>query len=420
MLTRLKLSSIRVGESIGDNWKSAAVDQLLIAGGDTGTPVLNTLLTYRMVQPRSLCSLVLLTLACLQAVAVPQADGPYILRRADGGWEAWSVEAAASGFEKRVEPLRRRARITVPSVGSAPAFEVRLRAPAAVSPDVLATEPDAPLFVVADTHGEFEILASMLRAHGIVDEHLKWRFGRGHLILLGDVFDRGPNHTEILWLVYQLEVEANKAGGGVHLVLGNHEVMVLRGDLRYLNSKYSQTAELLGVRSYADLFSSQSVLGQWLRTKPAMLKINDLLCLHGGISRELMDRKLTLADINTTVRAVLSGTVPEMQSAQERADFVMKNLGPLWYRGYFPEQRDFPAATMEDIDSIREQFSVRTIFVGHTIVPTVSSLYDGKVIAVQVYPKRDQQTGQVIFESLLIKDGVFFRAKPDGTTERLN
>ena len=64
--------------------------------------------------------------------------------------------------------------------------------------------------------------------------------------MLGDVFDRGPNHLEILWLLYQLEAEAARAGGGVHLVLGNHEAMVLNGDLRYLNAKYADTARVLG------------------------------------------------------------------------------------------------------------------------------------------------------------------------------
>ena len=135
---------------------------------------------------------------------------------------------------------------------------------------------------MADTHGEYEILVAMLQKHGVVDQQLGWNFGRGDLVVLGDVFDRGPNHTEILWLLYQLEAEARRAGGGVHLVLGNHETMVLLGDLRYLNPKYVQTTALLGVGSYSELFDATSVLGQWLRTLPTVLKINDLLFLHAG------------------------------------------------------------------------------------------------------------------------------------------
>lgn len=44
--------------------------------------------------------------------------------------------------------------------------------------------------------------------------------------------------------------------------MGNHEAMVLQGDLRYLNPKYASAAEVLGVASYANLFTTESVLGQ--------------------------------------------------------------------------------------------------------------------------------------------------------------
>ena len=76
-------------------------------------------------------------------------------------------------------------------------------------------------------------------------------------------------------------------------------------------------------------------------------------------------------------------------------------LGPLWYRGYFPGQADFTAATAQDVDLTLEAFGARRILVGHTIVPTVTPLYGGKVIAVQVQPRQDD-AGKASFESLLI------------------
>jgi hypothetical protein len=92
----------------------------------------------------------------------------------------------------------------------------------------------------------------------------------------------------------------------------------------------------------------------------------------------------------------------------------MGSFGPLWYRGYFAEQTNFPTATADDVDQTLKAFGVRRILVGHTIVPTITSLYDRKVIAVQVYPKRED-SGKVNFESLYIKGGEFSRAKLDGT-----
>ena len=71
------------------------------------------------------------------------------------------------------------------------------------------------------------------------------------------------------------------------------------------------------------------------------------------------------------------------------------------------------AATTADIDRVREHFGVQTILVGHTKVPTITPLYDGRVIAVQVYPRLDS-FGNPLFEALLIRDGIRWRAWPDG------
>jgi hypothetical protein len=358
-----------------------------------------------------------LVAACLLAAfaQAAQPDGPYVLRAADGTLEAWSVEIAADGAHKRVAALKPGASLTIPAVGSYPALAVKLRPPAAPAADVVTVPAKQPIFVVADTHGEFEILAQMLKSQKIVDARLRWAFGRGHLVVLGDVFDRGPNHLEILWLIYSLEAQAAKAGGGVHFVLGNHEVMALTGDARYLHPKYVETAQTLGVPAYSALFPPDSVLGQWLRSRPVMMKVDDLLCLHAGISRALVDQQLSLAQINGTVRKWLEGTLPAGEAV--RADFLTTTLGPLWYRGYFAEHTDFTGATMTDVDLTLAQFGVRRILVGHTIVPTITPIYDGKVIAVQVYPKRE--AGAVHFEALLIRAGELFRATPDGATRPL-
>ena len=357
--------------------------------------------------PRAIALLSFLALAA--ATQAAQADGPYVLRHVDGGWEAISVEARESGAVRRAT-LPAGASISIPSVGQIPAFDVKLRGAATAAEDTVTTAAKAPLFVVADTHGEYEVLVAMLQAHRVIGSKLEWKYGRGHLVILGDVFDRGPNQLEILWLLYKLEADARAAGGGAHLVLGNHETMVLRGDLRYLHPKYVGTTSALGVRDYAALFAPDSLLGQWLRTRPAVLKVNDLLCLHGGISRALLDSTLTLADINGTARESLDVAVERRGAMQE---LVMGILGPLWYRGYFPDYRDFPAASMADVDLTLATFGVRRILIGHTIVPAITPLYEGKVIAVQVNAK--QELGKPPnFESLILRNGAPFRATLDG------
>lgn len=119
----------------------------------------------------------------------------------------------------------------------------------------------------------------------------------------------------------------------------------------------------------------------------------------------LVDRGLTPGDINRNVRAVLNKTLPEFGAEQERAQFLMGQLGPLWYRGYFADRESFPTASSSDVDRIRQHFGVSTILVGYTVVPTITPLYDGRVIAVQVYPQRDEKSGQPMMEALDNADG---------------
>ena len=119
---------------------------------------------------------------------------------------------------------------------------------------------------------------------------------------------------------------------------------------------------------------------------------------------------------------VLANNPAATQADRDTAVFlVMHPLGPLWYRGYFPQaarESGFPRATDEDVSRVLEHFGARAIFVGHTMVPTVTPLYDGKVIAVQVYPRRDD-AGSAHMEALLVKEGVLYRARIDGGVEEL-
>ncbi len=272
-------------------------------------------------------------------------------QQTDGTWIARSISGDDSAPQVAQQHIAaRRPAVAVPAVGAIPAFNVRLRPPSSIAPDDVSLPATTPLFVVADTHGEYEILMQLLHRQGIVDAAMRWSFGRGHLIFLGDVFDRGPNQIEILWLIYELEAQAARAGGGVHLLLGNHETMVMGGDLRYLNPKYARTTQALGATSYSELIGPHTVLGQWLRTRPTVLRIRDLLCLHGGIAPDIVERNLSLSQINAVVRDVLSGTL--QQADRERAGFLLGRAGPLWYRGYFPDGQHAAAATAGDIDRI--------------------------------------------------------------------
>jgi len=70
--------------------------------------------------------------------------------------------------------------------------------------------------VISDVHGQYDLAIELLKNNRIIDENLDWNFDQGHLVLLGDVFDRGDKVNELLWLIYKLEQQARKVGGRVH------------------------------------------------------------------------------------------------------------------------------------------------------------------------------------------------------------
>ncbi len=359
----------------------------------------------------------LLLWAVAFAAPAQVADGPYLVKAEAGGWIAQWVDDTADGPRARREAVAEGGSIAIPAVGDVPAFRVRPRAPGRNAPDAIGTPAGTPLLVVADTHGEYEILVQLLQRQHVIDERLRWSFGRGHLVVLGDVFDRGAHQLEILWLIYQLQAEAGAAGGGVELLLGNHEAMVLRGDLRYLHPRYPGTAQALGAESYAALFAPDSLLGQWLRMRAVALKFDDVLLVHGGISPEAVERGLVPAQLNRAVREVLDGAADP--AASELHDFAMRSQGPLWYRGYFPLDGARAQARAADVDAILHRLGVSAIFVGHTKVPKVMRLYGGKVIAVQVYPERDPHSGAAAMEAVRRDGGRWYRVGVDGLREPL-
>ena len=89
---------------------------------------------------------------------------------------------------------------------------------------------------IGDVHGDFDDFVAILKQVGLIDEQHHWTGGKTTLIQVGDVLDRGPKPREAMDLLMSLEKEAPQAGGRVVSLLGNHEMMNIMGDLRYVTA----------------------------------------------------------------------------------------------------------------------------------------------------------------------------------------
>ena len=240
--------------------------------------------------------------------------------------------------------------------------------------------------VFSDPHGDFIPFVTALQGTGVVNEELDWSFGRGHLVVLGDVCDRGEDVTALYWLIYKLEGQAREAGGVVHLLLGNHEVMIAQNDLRYLAPKYKMVAEHTGV-AYSTLWSSQTELGRWINARNQIEVIGDMLFVHAGISPQITATDFTVEQINDTVRKYIA-LERSATANSPMAELIMRTDGPLWYRGMIQANEEINDAV---VDEILEHFGVKRIIVGHTMLREVSEYFGGRVIDVNVDNKRNME-----------------------------
>lgn len=264
------------------------------------------------------------------------------------------------------------------------------------------------LFAISDLEGEFDTMVHLLQGNGVIDHALNWTYGSGHLVLIGDMVDRGKNVVPLLWLIYKLEGEANLAGGDVHFVMGNHERYLLDGRTKSVASKYYGTFRTTEM-SQRELWSEKSELGRWLRSKSVMLKIGSTLFVHAGISPKVLSMDPTLQSIDKeaennfvtddVVRRTIDGSV------------IHDANGVLFYRGLALDRSADDLgekASTAHVKQVLEVFKVDRIAIGHTLAANISHDYGGKVIRVDVH-----HSGEVS-EGLFIEDNVLWRADDKG------
>ncbi len=267
------------------------------------------------------------------------------------------------------------------------------------------------ILALSDIEGEFDNFRYMLIAAHVMDSLYNWTFGNGLLVICGDLFDRGHDVAAELWLLYKLEEEAKASGGYVHTILGNHDIMNLSGDIRFVQPRYIENAKIIG-KDYMDLYNKNSELGRWLRSKNIIEKIGDNLCLHGGISPKILKIGWTIAKINYNCRPFydLSEHPEKFTDTTVLAFFDEDNISPFWYRGYFTE----PKASQGLVDSTLAFYQCRQIIVGHDIIDNVGAFYEDKVYGIDV----NEHLGNT--QGLLIESGKFYKVDRIGNKILLN
>jgi hypothetical protein len=327
-------------------------------------------------------------------------DGPYIFYSEDHLKERYYYYHPTSSTKEIKEKI---IPVENPVTSLKPVFNVEKKVLLSQDFPTHADEYDnvSKIAAFGDIHGEFDLLVSILKNSQIIDEDFCWSFGDGHVVFCGDIFDRGDQVTECLWLIYALEQEARKAGGMIHLLLGNHELMAMENDNRYLSGKYFNMTHLFKT-PYSKLYDEDTVLGRWLRSKNVLVQINGYIFVHAGLSPKMVQEGYSIGKINQLTRHYLSGvTIDE--------DIFLGSEGPFWYRGYLINWTGYKKITSDEVDKILQFYKAAKIIFAHTPVPKIQTCFSN-LIAIDVSLEKISP-----YEFLWIEDGKFSTRNKDGS-----
>jgi hypothetical protein len=200
-------------------------------------------------------------------------------------------------------------------------------------------EDASRVVALSDVHGAYPAMVRTLQSAHVIDESGAWSGGDTHLVVVGDLLDRGPESRAAMDHLMRLEEEAPGDGGRVHVLIGNHEAMNLMGDLRYVapeeyaafrddetaeerDAWYERYAERAGDIALSEDFRARfderfppgyfahrrefaysGKYGSWLLEKPVVVVVNGTAFVHGGLSPLVAD--IGLEGVNRTLYADL-------------------------------------------------------------------------------------------------------------------
>ena len=258
------------------------------------------------------------------------------------------------------------------------------------------------IIVIGDLHGDMQTTLQSLKVARVIDEKNQWIGGDTVIVQVGDQIDRcrydginecnKPGVTKfdensdlmILEFFTDLHNQAQLKGGAVYSLLGNHELMNVNGDMRYVShkgitgfnnfkSKDITIEDGMDARKY--LFSPGNPISNFLAcTRQVALIIGSNLFVHAGILPHIAE-EYKIQDINQLMSLYLLNKLSDTKDYNKI--FNNYESSPLWTRtigklGLEAYKSKYQTTAINNevcdelLNPLTKNYKVQNIYVGHT------------------------------------------------------
>ncbi|MBW2278349.1 MAG: metallophosphoesterase, partial [Deltaproteobacteria bacterium] len=290
----------------------------------------------------------------------------------------------SSSRSSRDQPRNHSAKSSSAAQPTPKSVEAQSSAPSCDDLAPLATRyPDAPRIVaMGDLHGDLQVTRAALRLGGAIDEKDEWIGGDLVVVQTGDILDRGDGEQAILDLFERLADRAGRAGGAVHVLNGNHELMNAAADFRYVTvGGFEDFDDVEGLdltqagfdrvperaRARLAAFKPGGPYALLLAGHNTVVVVGDTVFVHGGVSPAYADKGV-IERLNREVRCWLVGGGPEPRALLHGQD------SPVWSERYSTPPEDCAA-----LDEVLAKLGAKRMVMGHEPqLSGITSACDGK------------------------------------------
>ena len=257
-----------------------------------------------------------------------------------------------------------------------------------VPPPTIIEEQPARLVGIGDVHGDFAVAKKVLRKANITDSDNNWIAGDTVVVQVGDQTDRGDQDRKILDFFEGIAEQAFLAGGGFYALHGNHEVMNIELDFRYVGSgswaeyddiewdpndsfydDYEDTE-----KGRAAAFRPGGPYAKMLAGHNTIMVIGDTAFVHGGLQPD--DVEFGLDKINSQAQKYMKDNRKSLPSP------LNGSSGPLWTRIYSDDETAPPDC--DTLNATLDAIPAKRMVVAHTVQDTPNAACNGKVWRVDV------------------------------------